>query len=431
MSLSVIILSGSLAQAHGIWGHIHVTGWAMEYTDHPELQELFSDPEMRNTALFGAAFTDSGYFPFNESTSQYSRVYSEYTHWEPFVDDYIQWMKLNDPPPFTSPESKKRVAFLLGTASHGLQDEIFDSLFLHRAQEEDGEGQGSLDPACDGFLAQDGELRFFPSKDIPFDPLLDIYGQLDPNISAEVIQDSVELMVGLYVNEDSGQNTAQSLADLYGENLIWTADNYLNPDIPGSIQSEIIPTAKYMEAIWKRLHEEFLPQDFIIATYPERGRVLNTIDHTSAGSWITAIFGAGMDIYQIETSFRSESGTPISTVHTGTEWGESWTRLIRIQPQESLKENHTYVVHIENVQSSSGYTQEKDGFLIHTKCTPPSSMECLSIGVPDVASRTGIQEEETNANPSGCSHFSNGRLWGGLLLMFGVVTAFSRKEQQR
>ena len=430
MHLSLIVLSGSLAQAHGIWGHIHVTGWAMEYTDHPELQDLFSDPDMRNAALFGAAFTDSGYFPFAESTSQYSRVYSEYTHWEPFVHDYIQWMKLNDPPPFTSLESKKRVAFLLGTASHGLQDEIFDSLFLHRAQEEDGEGQNSLDPACDGFLAQDGELRFFPSEDIPFAPLVDIYAQLDPNISAEVIQDSVELMVGLYVNEDNGQNTAQSLADLYGENLIWTAENYLNPDIPGSIQSEIIPTAKYMEAIWKRLHDELTPKDFIIATYPAHGRVLNTIDHTSSGSWMTAIFGAGMDINQIQTSFRSESGIPISSSHTGTEWGETWTRLLRIQPQEALQKNHTYIVHIENLKNATGETQEKDGFLVHTECYPATSLDCLRIGVPEVASRTGEPAEEMALPPSGCSHISVKSLCGGILFMFGITTVFSRKEKQ-
>ena len=430
MFLSLNLLCGITAQAHGIWGHIHVTGWAMEYTEHPDLQELFSDPDMRNAALFGAAFTDSGYFPFSESTSQYSRIYSEYTHWEPFVHDYIQWMKLNDPPPFTSPESKKRVAFLLGTASHGLQDEIFDSLFLHRAQEEDGEGQDSLDPACDGFLARDGELRFFPSEDIPFAPLLDIYSQLDPNISAEVIEDSVELMVGLYVNEDSGQSTAQSLADLYGENLIWTAQNYLNPDIPGSIQSEIIPTAKYMEAIWKRLHDELTPEEFIIATYPAQGRVLNTIDHTSSGSWVTAIFGTGIDIEQIETSLRSEMGASISSVHTGTQWGASWTRLLRIQPQEPLQRNHTYVVHIENLHSATEETQEKDGFLVHTECSPATSLDCLRIGIPDVASRTGELVEEPVNPSSSCSHTPLKNIFGGLLLMFGVVTVFSRKEKQ-
>lgn len=417
------------AQAHGIWGHIHVTGWAIEYTDHPDLQNLFSDPDIRNAALFGASFTDSGYFPFNESTSQYSRVYSEYTHWEPFVYDYIQWMKLNDPPPFTSSTSKKRVAFLLGAAAHGLQDELFDSLFIHRAQEEDGEGQDSLDPACDGFLAQDGELRFFPSQDIPLEPLLDIYAQLDPNISAEIIEDSVELMVGLYVNEESGQNTAESLANLYGDNLAWTSENYLNPDIPGSIQSEIIPTAKYMEAIWKRLHDELEPQDLLIATYPQKGRMLNTVDYTSSGSWITAIFGSGIDSSQIQTTLRSEAGVSVPTTQMGTQWGASWTRLVRLQPQEALRKDNIYIVTLQNLNSIEGHIHSKDGFLVHTECTSTSHMDCLRIGVPETASRTGI-EEKTEAKPDGCTHISTSNIWGVLLLSLGLIVVVPRKAKQ-
>ena len=429
MPFSSLLFLLSTANAHGIWGHIHVTGWAIEYTDHPDLQQFFSEPELRNSALFGSAFTDSGYFPFNESTSQYSRVYSEYTHWEPFVHDYIQWMKINDPPPFTSIASKKRVAFLLGAAAHGLQDEIFDSLFLHRAQEEDGEGQDSLDPACDGFLAQDGELRFFPSQDIPFVPLLDIYAQLDPNISADIIEDSVELMVGLYVNEDSGENTAQSLADLYGENLIWASENYLNPDIPGSIQSEIIPTAKYMEAIWKRLHNDLKPEDLLITTYPAHGRELNSIDHRSAGSWITAIFGSGLDNSQIQASLRSESGIHIPITQTGTQWGETWTRLIRLQPEEDLQKNNTYVVTLRDLSSIEGESNTQDGFLVHTECAPENSLECLRIGVPEVASRSGTPKEQ-DIPPTSCTHMSAHNLWGTLLFLMGAILLFPRKEKQ-
>ena len=40
------------------------------------------------------------------------------------------------PAPVTTLESKKRVAFLMGCASHGLQDAIFDSLFLRQVEEE-------------------------------------------------------------------------------------------------------------------------------------------------------------------------------------------------------------------------------------------------------------------------------------------------------
>jgi hypothetical protein len=416
--------------AHGIWGHIHVTGWAIEYTDIPDLQSLFSDPEVRNAALFGAAFTDSGYFPFTESIAQHSRVYAEYTHWEPFVADYIQWMQLNDPPPFTSIESQKRVSFLMGAAAHGLQDEIFDSLFLHRAEEEDHEGQESLDPACDGFLAREGELRFYPSQYIPFAPLLDIYAEIDPEIDAQIIEDSVELMVGLYVNEDTGENTAAQLADLYGENLIWSSEHYLDPDIPGSLQSEIIPTARYMEALWKRLHGTFEAKDLLIATFPEQHRRLNSIHADSAGSWSTAIFGAGIDAEQINARFTDISGAQVPFTLSGTQWGEPWTRLVRLQPQEDLKKDTRYIISINNISGIENSNQPQNGFVIQTPCTEPNSLNCLSSGVASVAQRTGLEDRNEENNAQGCSHMSTDNILGWGLLCWGWILLGERKRKQ-
>ena len=429
-SLFSLFLFVSNANAHGIWGHIHVTGWAIEYTNNPELQEFFSDPVVRNSALFGSAFTDSGYFPFVESIAQHSNIYSEYTHWEPYVEDYIQWMLQNDPPPFTSLESKKRVAFLMGTASHGLQDEIFDSLFLHWGEEKDGEGQETLDPACDGFLAREGELRFYPSEEIPLEPLLDIYARLDPDIDEQIIADSVAMMVGLYVNEDSGQNTAGQLAEMYGENLIWSEQHYLDPNIPGSIQSEIIPTSRYMEAIWKRLHNEFTADDILIATFPEEHRYLNSTEASSVGSWSTLVFGAGVDGAQIDASLRSWSGDLLPSSLQGTQWGAEWTRLVRILPEEDLKENMHYIVSLRNIEAINGSKKEQTGFLFQTECTNPNSIQCQSIGTPDVASRTGEPPEEETTTASGCVHTPQNSDLAWLLIGLGCTLLFPRKKHQ-
>ena len=102
-----------------------------------EVRDFFSEPEVMNAALFGAAFTDSGYWPLSGGMGEIARAYSEHTHWEPFIHDVVTWIRANDPPPWTSLESKKRAAFFIGCASHGMQDELFDSLFLdeHRVVE--------------------------------------------------------------------------------------------------------------------------------------------------------------------------------------------------------------------------------------------------------------------------------------------------------
>ena len=52
--------------------------------------------------------------------------------------------------------------------------------------------------------------------------------------------------------------------------LPWTAEHYLDPDIPGSLVAEILPTMRYIEALWERVHGRFgANDDPVIYTYPD------------------------------------------------------------------------------------------------------------------------------------------------------------------
>ena len=111
----LLLLTGLLAPrvsaAHGLWGHIHVTGWAVENMEPGPLRDfLTEDPAVFNALLMGSMFADTGYRPGAPAAA---RAYSEHSHWEPFVEDYVQWVRANDPPPWNDLASKKRVAFLL------------------------------------------------------------------------------------------------------------------------------------------------------------------------------------------------------------------------------------------------------------------------------------------------------------------------------
>ena len=220
-------LTASPAQAHGIWGHVHVTGWAVENMPDDDLRRfLLEDPEVFNALLFGAAFADTGYARDEAA----SRAYSEHTHWEPFVEDYIEWMRVNDPPPWNTLESKKRVAFLLGCASHGLQDSIFDSLFLHQVEDRDGAGQSETDPGTDGFLVIDDHVRFTPERDIPMATVLQLYETLSEDVTEDVIDDSVNLVVATYLNPEIGWPVARTFGEQYA------------PVMPGAATTTWTPT---------------------------------------------------------------------------------------------------------------------------------------------------------------------------------------------
>ena len=111
-----------LAAAHGINGHVHVTGWAIESLPPGPLRAFFDDAALRDTAQSGASFPDSGY--------AVDDAYGEMAHWEPFIEAYVRWIKTTHGPDFATDEARRHIAFMMGAASHGLQDEIVGRLVV-------------------------------------------------------------------------------------------------------------------------------------------------------------------------------------------------------------------------------------------------------------------------------------------------------------
>jgi len=328
------LASVSVAEAHGVWAHIHVTGWAIDNQPDEELRDFFSDPEVLNAALYGAAFTDSGYWPQAGELSRRSRAYSEHTHWEPFVQDFVAWIIAHDPPPWTSVESKKRVAFLLGCASHGLQDELFDSVFLYQVRTHDGKDQEEADPGTDGFFAKDRWITRIPTEYIPMDTVLELYAGLGQGVDEATIRQSVDLLNFIYLGNPEA---AAALGTRYESIIPWTREHYLDPAIPGSIASEVFPTMRYQQAIWRRLHGQ-LPVDapVVVSAFPDAPRRLHGADSTAPDSWATLIFAEGVRYSTTAPTWQDDQGEPVPFDRANTRWGATWPRLIRLQPTAPL-----------------------------------------------------------------------------------------------
>lgn len=379
------------ALAHGLWGHIHVTGWAVENRPDDELRAFLLDPEVFNALIFGAAFTDSGY----ARDAPGSRAYAEATHWEPFIEAYVDWMRVNDPPPWTTPESKRRVGFLLGCASHGLQDEIFDSLFLHHAEENDGVGQDATDPATDGFLALDGHLRFFPVEDLPMELLLELYADVDPAITEEVIRESVGLTMDVYINEEIGVPIAEQIGREWEEDVPWIRAHYLDADLPGSLRSEIFPTMAYQEALWERLHARLEADEATVFAYPETPRRLLSGQADSATSWVTLVFGVGVAYDTALVSLSDASGAEVPYTVQNSQWGPEYTRVLRLLPAEDLTPGGWYTARLApGVETIDGGVSAAEWtFAFQVDCDPGDRTDCPDLGDIPEASLDGIPEE--------------------------------------
>ena len=346
VSVIAVLVAGTLwgvsASAHGTWGHIHVTAWAIENLPPGELRDFFDDPDVRNAAYFGAVFTDSGYSPNPNAAA--AEAYGEYSHVEHFVEAYIQWMIANDPAPFESKESKMRVAFLMGAASHGLQDELFDSHLLLLGYWI-GEGdQAIVDPGVDGFLAVDGYVQVIPEVWMPMDVLLDLYSGLDEEVTAAVIEHGVNVLMTGYISE-FGLKVAKAIGSNVGEQIPWTRAHYMDPEIPGSLRTEILPTMAYIQAIWARLHDDFRVDDLVIYKFPELPRRLLTGDSSSTHTASIFVFGKGVEDTTLSAALFDDAGDEIPSWFYANRWGGDpgdVTRIMRVKPTEDIEGGEWY-----------------------------------------------------------------------------------------
>jgi hypothetical protein len=414
MLVAAALVVAESAHAHGIWGHVHVTGWAVENMEPGELKDFLQEPEVFNALLFGAAFTDSGYFPQSGALSKASRAYAEHTHWEPFIADYVAWMVENDPPPWNTKESKKRVAFLMGCASHGFQDSVFDSLFLHQVEHHDLAGQDESDPATDGFLVMDEHLRFVPEKDLPMATLLELYAHIE-GVDEDVILESVDLMTTLYVNDTTGPGLAEFYGTQYEDQLGWTRTHYLDAAVPGSLRAEIYPTMHYIGALWKRLHGTFGPDDVVTFAFPELPRRLRSHDSELPDSWVTLLFGAGVRFEDVRLSWQDSAGTEVEFEPANTRWNAGYTRLVRLQPTEALQPGGWYTVGLDaGAATVDGGTVGAFTLDFQVECTEANAVECDDLGaVPEASVDAPLPDERaggdtatdgsSKANGCGCT----------------------------
>jgi MYXO-CTERM domain-containing protein len=344
---SVALLFPLRAAAHGLHGHVHVTGWAIDSLPEGELRTLLSDPEMRGAALMGAAFPDSGYAATDDALEPGARAYGEHAHWEPFVEDFITQLRATHGPTYETREEQLLVAFLLGCASHGLQDELFDSTFLFEVEQRDGAGQEATDPGTDGFLVQDGYFWMVPSDYVPVDELLPLFADLSEDVDAEVIAHGVG-NVRVYVNALIGPSIAEANGEMYRPLIPWAADHYLDAGVPGSLRAEILPTARYMEAIWARLHNRFDEAGLVIHAWPDPPRRLREADASSVASWVTLILGKGVMNGAATGALTDDVDAAHPFTFAFTRFtGEGSSRIVRFQPNADLVPGAFYTATLE------------------------------------------------------------------------------------
>jgi MYXO-CTERM domain-containing protein len=392
--ISVLGAAG-LAHAHGVGGHVHVTGWAIEQLPAASpLAAFFADPVVLDAALMGAGFPDSGYAAGD--------AYGELAHWEPFVDAHVAWIRerYEANGGYDDPEVRRHIGFLMGSAAHGLQDELFDSVFLFQVREKDGAGQEEADPGTDGFLAVDGHLRFRPTLWLPGEALAEVFAARGHAVTAATMRGGLS-QVRFYVN--GLQAIGIQLDAEHRPQLPWTADHYLDPTVPGSLAAEVPATAAYLEALWARLHGEFPVAGLGVHGWPHQRRLRSRQADTVDG-WITVVFGAGAVVGSLTgdtVQLLDPDGQPVPIQVGHTRWGGApgdSTRLVRLMPTEPLAPDTTYTVRLApGITLLDGQVLDTPWtWAVRTPCDDPQAEGCAD---PEPAPFPPPPPEPVDAGP--------------------------------
>ena len=336
------MLLPSAVTAHGINGHVWVSDVGADALPEceVELRELFADPLLREKYQFGAAFPDSGYAPGGQ------RDYGEAIHWEPFIQHYIEYLRDKYKGNFESQAAQEEVAFLLGAAQHGMEDEVFDSIFMPRAEEVDGAVQDDLDTGTDLVLVGEGYTDLTPEIYYPQDITV-AYASYGIDVDNKAIDHGVRIIRTVVIGLVDA--TPENLGAEYYDVIPWALDNYLDPDTHGSHAFEQHLVAPYVVSLWHRLHDRFQDADMIIGSAPRPGKRLPNNAIGTVDSWVTVFFGIGLMTRTLTpdtVKVYDAIGEPIPVEIGWTRWGgpDSDTRLVQIRPVTDWTADGDYTI---------------------------------------------------------------------------------------
>jgi hypothetical protein len=278
-------------------------------------------------------FPDGGYSPL------VNHPYAEAAHWEPFQDRVLEWIRaehLGD---------AQHEAFLYGLAAHGLGDQLFDAMYLYRADE------GQPDQATD--IAYAALLGGHTANDhfVPYDGLVPLFADAGVSVDADTLRagmDSLDIAV-VYVRLAAEVPTTVEAAHAEAP---WATAHLDDSAIPGAPVCIGKTLADYWLVLEHRLAGEPI-DDLILQTFPADGSYAHPTDGRDA--LISIIFARGM----VESTVEADGGVALSGPD-GDVPVDAWlfyrhgSHVLNLQPTVPLADNATYTVTVQPGPTSIG-----------------------------------------------------------------------------
>lgn len=378
--LALTVLVPSVARANGITAHAHISDLAVRELPPGELRDLLESPDVLQALRSGSVFPDSGYAA--------SHAYGELAHWEPFTNEYLEWIVTNHPPPWDELTDRQRVAFLFGAMSHGMADQVFDSLFMHKTVQYDGTDT-DLDRRAEMWLVIEHDPNISPLE--VFVPAEELPGILLSSSGEAATAGDFTRGMGLV---STGIRAIPILARTEYEDawlaMPWSATRYYaGTSEPGSLPHIAYVVSRYWQVVWERLHGADALERSVVATWPEEGGVNFETMAGRAECRAMIVFGHAIDSASFTGAdgahfhLRPLAGGPDVAAHARFQWNDIANAVLVI-PDEDLAYDTEYVVELTTgITTMDGRALPAPVTLgFRTRCAPDRLADCPPLPEP-------------------------------------------------
>lgn len=332
-------LLGAAALANGQTSHVQITLHALDHLPPGELRDLLTRDDLRDALVNGAMFPDGGY--------AVGHPYGESAHWEPLQGPYRDWIAQTYERPYTD-EGALHVAFLMGMASHGMGDQVYDALFMERAKQEDAasDWSRSMDEATDVAYAAIAGTIVAPPRWVPTDALVPLF--LDPNgieVDADTLLDGQGLLaIALAYVAAASQDPAR-VAE-YETWFPW-ATTHQDAGVPGDPACEAAVVAAYWQALWDRLDGDDLLDRPLLATWPADGAYEHPLEADTVQARVTVAFSRGLkaDALGPQDFVVTDAAGDPHPFAVQVFYGQS-SHLVHLNPAEDWRADEAYAVEV-------------------------------------------------------------------------------------
>ena len=389
------------ALANGQTTHLWITEQARTHLSDGALSEILTD---QAAALrVGTMFPDGGYAVGHD--------YGEVAHWEPFQGLFRDWM-LDNFDDIESEEAAPYVAFYMGLASHGMADQVFDSMYMERSRVYDSDDgwandSHSLDTSQDivfGSLTGGQPVSEFELPGV----LPSLFSEAGVDVDMGTLQ-SGQGWLEIAVSGVSATSQDPELVELHREAFPWGCSHLLDEEVAGAPPMEAEIVARYWQALWAELSGEDVDLA-VIGQWPRQGAAGHSDEVGDVEARLSVVFNKGM--YEAAVSSR--------VFHVESEEQELPIEL------DLFYWTHSHVV---NISPTEGWLEEADHQLVIASDIEATDGRRLSqpftLNFSTLPDTEGI---DTSPTACGCTTArSSGSTW--LLPLFGTLALFLTRRR--